>query len=398
MAVIDDFSYETLMNIFCSLTGTVDLSSVSRVSRRWHEICEPVLYREPHLSDCAHIPPSIELFLRTLLAPGCERLASHVRVLDFQWLDHSVDLTPERRSIMDIITAEQSPVGVTHICLPGSQSAHVVLLMHLLPRLQRLVLQYDARKKHYNDIMHGIGPGEPFPLAFQSLTYMSYETSYLSIGVSPKTLLFLLQLPHLRTLSVEVMKDIDRDLFADVSGTSGVTKLTLGYCDISAASLSLILSVPRALEHFTYHGDCVPSFVDVLFPLRDSLTHLHLDFGDSFDPGQMLNLREWPVLRTLRCSPVLLLGEPHSGRAYGRSLGEVLPGCIRQLGLLDFSDALPCEDFGVVVDAVVHLLGQKWLVPALERLVVETRSRLFRERLRVACEATGVLLADDCSS
>lgn len=84
MTTIDLLSYETLIDTFYFLS-TADLGSVSRVSQRWHEICEPVLYREPHLSDRRHNPTAIELFLRTVLAPGGERLVSHVRVLDLQW-------------------------------------------------------------------------------------------------------------------------------------------------------------------------------------------------------------------------------------------------------------------------------------------------------------------------
>lgn len=391
MTTIDVLSYEILIDIFSLLT-TADIGSVSRVSQRWHEICEPVLYRQPHLSDCAQIPTAIELFLRTVLAPGCERLASYVRVLDVQWLDVPVNPTPERQSITDMITAEISRIGVTHICLPGSQSSLVILLILRLPRLQHLVLQYSGQERS-NDIMPGIGPSEAFPLAFRSLTEFTYETPYLSLGVSAKALLFLLQLPHLRTLSVDVINDIHPDLFAGTGGTSGVTKLTLGYCTVSAATLSLILGVPRALEYFAYQGDCVKGFMDVLFPLRASLMHLHLDFG--YDPEQMLNLRGWPVFQSLRCSPAVLLREKDSD---GRSLAEVLPISIRRLGLLDEHGNHPWWRFGHTEDEVVQLLGQKWMVPALERLVVETGSILDRARLRVACEDAGVMLEDDCSS
>lgn len=299
--------------------------------------------------------------------------------------------------MIDIMTTELSRLGVTDIWLPESQSAHVILLIYQLPRLQRLVLQYQGRELS-NDMTHRIGLIETFPLRFQSLTHFSYETCYLSSGVSPKTLLFLLQLPHLRNLAVDVVNNIHRDLFADAGGTSGVTKLSLGYCMISAATLSLILTVPRALEDFTYQGDCVNGFVDVLLPLRPSLTHLHLDFGDSLNPGEVLNLHESPVLQTLRCSPAILLGEMVGVRAVERSLAEVLPVCIRQLALLHFSDALPWGDFGEVVDGVVQVLKIEWVVATLERLLVETGSPVFRARLRAACEATGVLLQDDCSS
>lgn len=396
MTTINVLSYEILIDIFCLLT-TADVGSVSRVSQRWHEICEPVLYREPHLSDCAHIPTAIELFLRTVLAPGCERLASYVRVLDVQWLDVPVNPIPERQSITDIITAEISRIGVTNICLPGSQSSPVMLLMLRLPRLQRLVLQYGGHEL-CNDIMPGIGPSEAFPLAFLSLTEFSYETPYLSLGVSAKALLFLLQLPHLRTLSVDVIDNIHPELFAGAGGTSGVTKLTLGYCTVSAATLSLILRVPRALEYFSYQGDCVKGFMDVLFPLRASLMHLHLDFGTEYDPEQMLNLREWPVFQSLRCSSAVLLRDKVGDRTEGRSLAEVLPISIRRLALLDYCDDYPWWDFGQTEADVVQLLGQKWMVPALERLVVEIGSILDRARLRVACEDAGVVLEDDCSS
>lgn len=389
MAVIDELSYEILIDIF-SLLSTTDLGRVSRVSRRWHEICEPVLYKEPNLSDTRRVPAAIELFLRTLLAPGCERLASLVRVLNFQWLDAHFNVTPERKDIMDITAAAVSRIGAPNSCFPGSHSAHVVLLMHLLPRLRHLALEYISEEA-FNDIMHGISPSNPIPLAFSSLTHFSYETSYLSVGVTPKALLLLLQLPYLRSLSVEVMVNIDLDTFTGVGGTSGVTKLCLSYCDISAASVSLILSVPRALEYFSYGGDCVVGFVDALLPLRGTLTHLHLDFGCTFDPAQMLNLREWPVLHTLRCSPALLLTD-------GRSIAQVLPRCIRRLGLLDFCDAEPWRASGEAVDAVVQLVGQKWMVPELERLFVENESMLDRGKVWFACEAAGVVLVDDCSS
>lgn len=45
MTALNDFPYETLVNIFSTLSCS-DLASVALVSQRWHMISEPLLYRD----------------------------------------------------------------------------------------------------------------------------------------------------------------------------------------------------------------------------------------------------------------------------------------------------------------------------------------------------------------
>lgn len=387
MALLDDLSYETLFSIFGSLC-CVDLASVSRVSRRWHVISEPILYRAPYL-PCPTAAwtksTTIELFLRTLLGPGCERLASHVRVLEINWGDMAID--PRRAGIIAMIAAASLSRGITGGCVPRSQSAHVLFLMHLLPRLQVLVLVYGGYNAS-NDVMAALAPSAPVPLAFQMLTSFSYDAPCLSTGLSPTLLLFLLQQPRMRTLCLNVVVELDNYFPADVRGTSGVTKLTLGYCTVTALSIALILSVPRALEEFTYHGDCVEGFMDILPPLRPSLTYLHLVFLDDGDPLQTLYLREWPLLSTLKCSWTPMIGDQIGGRADGRAMVEALPAPIRQLEILD--DTLLQ---GKAVERAVEMLERKRsMVPGLEKLAMYVRTPVLLQRLRAACQAAGITL------
>lgn len=394
MATLDDLSYEILFSIFGSLSST-DLASVSRVSRRCHVISEPILYRAPYLhclTAAWRKPTAIELFLRTLLTPGCERLACHVRIIDFDWGDMYIDPNLRRTGIIAVIAAAALSRGFTGGCVPGSQSAHVLFLMHLLPHLKCLVLvyrEYDVS----NDVMAALAPSASLPLAFQSLTRFSHDAPHVSTGLSPALLLSLLQLPHMRTLCVNVVDELDEHFPADARGTSGVTKLTLGYCIVTALSIALILTVPRVLKEFTYHGDCVEGFMDILPPLRPSLTHLHLDFLDDGDPQQTLYLREWPVLSTLKCSWTPLIGDPIEGRADGRTIVEALPLSIRQLEILD--DTLMQQR--AVERALCMLQQKRSMMPHLQKLAMHVRAPVLLQRLRAACQAVGITLERDSS-
>lgn len=394
MAILDDLSYEILFSIFRSLSSA-DLVSVSRVSQRCHVISEPILYREPYLHSSTEAwrkPASIALFLRTLLTPGCERLASHVRIIDLDWGDMYIDPNLRYTGIIAVIAAAALSRGLTGGCVAGSPSAHLLFLMHLLPRLQCLVLvhcEYDVS----NDVMAALAPSAPLPLAFQSLTRFSHDAPYSSTGLSPALLLSLLQLPRMRTLCVNVVDELGAHFPADVRGTSGVTKLTLGYCTVTALSIALILSVPRALQEFTYYGDCVEGFMDILPPLRPTLTHLHLDLLDDGDPRQTLYLREWPLLSTLKCPWTPIIGDPIEGRADGRTIVEALPLSIRQLEILD--DTLLQ---GRAVERVVGMLEQKRsMMPYLQKLAIHVRVRVLLIKLRAACQAAGITLDRDSS-
>lgn len=409
MTVLDDLPFETFLNIFSSLS-TTDLASASLVCQRWHVICEPILYREPDIyrapssSNSWREPRGIELFLRTLLVPGCERLASHVRGIYLQWWETVVELTPRRRSNLAIIAGAESRFGVTHSSLFGSPDSQVVLLMHLLPRLQRLELKPPRNRDAFNDFLDAIDRTQPLPLSFRSLTNFYCDWCDTDTGVSPQAVLALLQLPHMDRLHVNMKGEFGGPFPANARGTSGVTRLTLGDCEISTTLVGFILSVPRALHHLQCYGEYKPGFAGVLWQLRATLTHLHLGFwGAESEPVERLSLREWPVLRDVACPLELLLGCRGVREAW--QLAERLPVCIRQLQMLYFEfnmeeegeyDSEEEEYRSVLneVDLFVQLVSkEKHMVPRLEKLSILLQGTEMPERLRAACEIAGVVVS-----
>lgn len=313
MTVHDDLPNEAFLNIF-SYLASPDLASTSLVSRRWHVISEPVLYREPDIdrdpdaSDLSRWPGGIGLFLRTLLTPGCERLAFHVRAIYLNWSNNVPDPTPRRRGNIALIEAAESRYGVTRSSVLGSLDSQVVLLMHMLPRLRRLHVMLAQDRDSFNDLLDAIGPTHPLPLSFQALTYFFCDWSFTETGVSAQATLALLQLPHMKTLLVHIQGEWDGDFPANVSATSGVTDFTL-VSEITGVLLAFILSVPQALERFSYVGPWIDGFVGALGQIRSTATHLVLAFDtQDYEPIQRLFFRDWPVLRDLFCPLALLVG------------------------------------------------------------------------------------------
>lgn len=403
MTTLDDCPYETIVNIF-SFLSQASLANVSLVSRRWHVLSEPVLYREPDLyrHENARHTRGIELFVRTLLVPGGERLATHVRSIYMHWnrTVTTVVLTPRRRSNLAIIGAAGWRFGVTHSSVYESPDSQAVLLMHMLPRLRKLELApYDERDT-FNDFLDTIRPGQAIPLSFRLLTIFDCDWCGNNIGVRPHTVVALMQLPHIRKLNANVNGDFDGPFPANCHGTSGVTRLCLGYSPITAGLLAFFLGMPRALERFHYSSIFMDGFAEILWPLRFTLTHLHLNFDDNEEEfDQRMSLRAWPVLRNVGCPLELLLG--CAGPADGWQLAEKLPLSIRKLrvtGWENYSETAGWKEEDRL-DVVVQMLSkEKQLVPGLVKLTMYGRShdrlqaRELRERLRAACVGARVAL------
>lgn len=138
-----------------------------------------------------------------------------------------------------------------------------------------------------------------------------------------------------------------------------------------------------------------------LVPLQPSLQYLHLDFGnidlDTGDEPVLVydegSLREWPVLRTLSCSLMPLLGK---GQLHGSPrLVSVLPPSLRELEILEDSYWHAPEK----AEQVVEMLAEKqWAVPYLEKIAVVMESgntQSVRDKMVVACEAAGVRFVED---
>lgn len=408
MAALDDFPPEALRNIFFSLNQK-DLVHASLVSRRWQAICEPILYENPVLKQqytTSCYPPTthgLELFLRTLVAPGRERLASHVRKIYLRWCRGIVALTPVRRSTLATLAAAESRYGVPHSSVYGSSDSQVVLLMHLLPRLRKVRMGMPDEQDSFRDFLDTIGPANPLPLAFQSLTKFyaqgGYRKDSQGVGIRPEAVLALLQLPHLENLEVEVRGQFDGPFPTDVHGTSRVTKLFLQYVDTSIALLEFLLRVPRALEKLEYYGPYMDGFTGVLSQLRATLTYLWVEFDDNEIPlGGAYSFRTWPVLRYLACPPELLIR--CAGPPAGWPLAERLPVCTEVLHIVNWecgSDTEWTPELAVQ-DLVLLVTVGKPMVPFLKWVMVNRDSwvcyvsKEVQEVLLAACESTGVQL------
>lgn len=129
-----------------------------------------------------------------------------------------------------------------------------------------------------------------------------------------------LKLPQIRRIAVA---NIIKFYFLDTPAAGSVPSSTMTHLRFTHARIPNwvllgILRVPIALTHFSYSmvlnsGFHPFGFMATLAPLRLSVQFLHLNFGEMelwddrlemlYDAG---SLGEWPVLRTLSCSLILL--------------------------------------------------------------------------------------------
>lgn len=413
MANFTGLPYETIGEILTHLSSP-DLASTARVSHRLHLISQPLLYTTPCLSKnpvAAAGQPSraLGIFLRTLLTPGNEKLASRVRFLQFDTDPIALKLCSANStdSIAPITTVASKPDMHS---LPKSQGSQFMLLLDLLPGLQTLHLT-SPKNGSYVGQLHLNLPAGPLPLGLQSIREIICRPALTSRVASITTLLQLMALPRIRYISIPSLAPCTRSITAlkSAAGTSHVTRLRVSHGEIPSWWLASILRVPIALTHFSYsaasHGDFnLPSFMTALEPLKKSMRVLHLDFGKvdstTSDEGQGFplpynegSLREWSVLTTLSCSLAPLLGK---GQMDGSPrLADVLPMGLRELEILLDSYWLVAE----AVNHVVELLERKEsVVPRLERVAVEMEdwmSKRVVEKLVVACEPAGVSLVDE---
>lgn len=412
MARLDDLPYEILIDI-CSLLCCTDLASTSRTSRQLRAASESLLYRRPRvlISYNDPMPRNLHIFLRTLLTAGCESLASRVRSLTLQWDELHNDSSsnnnpgeiPQPECDIALFTAAASRLGLT---LPQTlESMQVVLLLHLLPRLEVLEITPSNTRDAFGKFMEAqndVQNVKMLPPGLQSLREFSCCWTGSNRGVSPRTLRALMRLPSIRIILVHLADEIDLPvIMADADATSTVTDLRLSNTVISTSSLALILRIPRALRHFSYsvtadRGFDLRRFGEAFMAQQSSLQSLWLDFQDATIDGNIPiypigSLRDWPMLTSVRCSLVVLLGTRlHPPQL----LHDVLPANIRELEILS-------DRYWPMPQAVGQLLlfleHKAVVAPNLVRVAVRRecwKTPEMREALTKACEAANVELVD----
>lgn len=398
----NEISFAILSYLSCD-----DLASASRVSHVWHAISQPLLYKEPTLIIGDENPSSLYLFLRTLLTPGRESLANHVRTLVVDWTN--IDKRLEE-PVSDLALLKNTASRLQLSDPLASDGAQVVLLLHLLPCLHSLHAITPDDCDEFDDLMdahHATQHIASLPLAFQSLRQFVIGSAFTICGVGSTTLFTILRLPHIRVIDFPVVyEDGSRFPEAEASTTiasSSITHLTLSLTDLSESALGRILSVPRALTHFSYSAmkGCnydFAAFSTALHPLQNSLYHLDIDFflyancSNCYPQPtiRLPSLRQWPALRSVRTALFPLLG-----RTGSYELARMLPVGLTTLEII-LDGYWPIER---VVDVVVVMLEQKGtMLPRLKWLMVlldAEKSLEVMERLGAACKAADVQLVDD---
>lgn len=411
MTTLEDFPSEILFQIVSCLSSR-DLVTLSRVSRRLHAVSQDPLYNAPCLTTIsAGRRRSLQIFLHTLLlSPGSKTLAGYVRSLTLNWNNFGVKYPVYHPLEGDIalVTTALSDLGIHHPSLP-LQGAQLLLLLHLLPNLKILDLGPPCIHDTFGDMMKAYLELQPnkLPSGLQSLREFRCEWNG-DIGVSPRTLRTIMMLPSIHTIDLPIVEGFSQPYPG--AATSNVKRLRFSNANLTPAELMPMLAAPRALTQFSYY--CSPTnsnfnfvaFGTAMQPLRSSLQYLRLDFGcvslpfedgdgeeeDNPAANTIGSLRNWPMLRTVRCSPRALLDTPQHEFP---SLSDVLPLGICELEILDdryWSATL-------VVLQVVDLLLRKGVVATtLGRLAIrKPRIPNIREILRSACEAASVELVQN---
>lgn len=402
MALLQRFPREILDNVWSNLSSA-DLITTSRVSHDFNVLSAPFLYKKPNLSSHSS---SRYLLLRTLLTPGRESLATHVKSLSVHWDDFDVETNDIPESDIALLTLGASRLGLGDPF--ASEGAQVILLLSLLPSLRVLsmhpIVEVDSFSLFMED-HHYQRPVMTLPLGFRSLRDFHWATADMERGLSVRILLTILSLPYIRTMSVQMgapeMCDVivpSPTIPTNSIRSSSVTHLTLYHGNISEWWIPGVLQIPQALTHLTLEqfwasNFRIPGLRSALEPLKSSLQLLHLGYSlvgrNVAFTNTIGSLRDWPVLRTLRIIPSALVLKTSSPGYFA----DVLPECIRDL---EFLSDLGWTTKDMVPELLV-LLEQKHKVPRLRTLGLlwgsRTRNKMI-VKLDVACKEAEVELKE----
>lgn len=405
MATLNNIPCELLTEIFSYLLSA-DLARTCLVSRSVCNVSTPVLYKTPVLLDSG--VQSLKLFLLTLVTPGQESLATHVRSLRWTWLRIPYEPCPRDKELL-------APAAARFGLRPflNTQGSQFVLLIHLLPRLRILYITPPVPRSSFTEFIDR-GPTTPNSLRpLQLLHEFRTDRNKTRDGVTQKTLMALLALPCIRLIDVGIARS---ESFASLplappGASSTVTHLRIRDANAAPAYLGPVLTATAQLTHFSYTMEChrnsftLAEFWQYLRPVAATIVNLHLELRLRVLSGQersrgvsqgeaMWSFEQWTALRTLKCTAAAVVGW-ETGRAVGR-LAQVLPRGLRELEVREDENC----SYVVLVDEVVEVLARKGdVVRCLQRVAVRPTSGLHDfvslERLRGACEVAGVVVVTE---
>lgn len=423
MDILQSLPNEILAYIV-SILPVADLISTCLVSHRFNAISQQFLFKDASVSTPRGPEPisptgpnardraesSLEQLLRTLITPGRESLATHVHSLTLNWVHPGSRVygpTPQRPvSDIDLFT----PYPSSRTLELQKPSEQVLLLLLRLKRLRTLSIIASVYPRAFEGFPFDAFTDMPasfFQSSFRFLREFRYNSTDAYCSVSCKTLLLLLNLPSIRSINVQLIDESDITPGPATVSTSPVTQLSLWEVAIRPYMLLSLLKIPRALTHFLYgtykrhDSRGLLEFGPALEPLRDTLQYLFLDLSlargveiedTTPDLPYILSLSQWPRLRTVRCSLILLLGSREQDRML--RLVDVLPYTLCMLQILP--DRV--YSIAMVVKEVLGLLEKKNVVaPGLQKVAVTGVTGELCETLKEGCNAARVELMMDWS-
>lgn len=356
---LEDLPDELLLTI---LDDTNNWLNIAHVSRRFHQIAEPYLYRDVVLKKdvSADNNRPLRQFTRSvILRPA---LAWHVRSLsiswtsdwghieasateytiqeDTWWLDSS-ELEPKatlaREQEWSFLARTASSIGMS----PAMQSAIrcgsppliIIVLLHHLPNLISLNLPntVDSIQPISDACMNTMEGG--IPQGLRSLNSLTVCNPFLHV-CDVAILSSFINLPHLQKLVLSGLYISTTTSNPDdaVLGKSSMETLELGNNYVHPALFKKILQLPRALKKIIYVTQVgplihetqyiVPSLMGQgLWAQRLSLTHLEVklesyqrNMGDVMEASTLGSLRSFEMLSHVYLPITLLLGLAESFR------------------------------------------------------------------------------------
>jgi hypothetical protein len=435
---IPELPVELIANIFehtdprCLKTT---LKNAALVSKKWHNIAIPFLYRRIDINTLSlEFPRNKPSKLRTLTALFLRNpdLANYVRHFSLRprWNSGNPHDRKTERSLEEL----RARVADTEIANAIADASHsdkeqaiwleqwqtedslLALLLPCLTKLETLDLGFDKfRASFVERMLHRAAQRrKPFDKrpAFERLHsfvfpyWDSHHGGHLT-GI-PFTL------PSVRSVffhgicSGEYVDDpagdkVERGFTRIKPRTSSCTHLELKQCRLSPPDLKAILSLPIALKTFIYKVGwgylawCRNSFTalrEALDSQKATLETLELNFvtGIQWWPPEMdetspmASLREFPVLKRLRVAPDFVFGTASEagGRRYKRLL-EFLPSGLEVLHIAhgdkfasmivpDNMQEVPQEEnLDTLYRGVVHVYENKEaIVPSLSKVVFDS--------------------------
>lgn len=397
-----------------------------RVSRRWHELALPYVYRRViiHSNNC------VGRFLsRVVSRPD---LAAYVRCLILGWNWHcwsgaacpvNSDVVVEHLQALEAaIVADEGSREDFRRRLRTDQDAQVLALLHFLPGLKVLdtypfgdiTMPSSFVSSFYKDAFDGIGRDQPpgsLPAALRSVRYWKASFPYTRLGLDVRDALPAFALPCMTHLRLDLLRPRDRiedDMkrLASLCGTSALKSLYLSRSQVEPSVLGGLLGIPVNLDEFVYENtdgsprlrppkDTGRGLGEALARVRHSLSRLQLHVTtDLLDaPGTIGSLAEYARLESLSIDIWLLLDArvDHALETSAR-LVDLLPASLRRLNL----------EFGyrrnlapAFLPAVLHLLQHAPdRLPRLEHVTVDvpdTRPE-YGQLLDGACQQSDIRL------